>query len=114
VEALLEGEAEALTRRAIEAALGGDTTALRLCFDRIAPASKERTVQFKAARVQSAADVPRALASILAAVAAGDLTPTEGAAVAGLLDRFRSAFELDELERRLSALEAEAEATSRR
>ena len=37
VEALLEGEAQALTRKALELALAGDTTALRLCLERIAP-----------------------------------------------------------------------------
>ena len=35
--ALLEGEAEALTRRCVELALAGDTTALRLCLDRLLP-----------------------------------------------------------------------------
>ena len=30
-------EAEALTRKAIERALEGDTTALRLCLDRLLP-----------------------------------------------------------------------------
>ena len=37
VEALLDGEAEALTRKAIERALEGDTTALCLCLDRLLP-----------------------------------------------------------------------------
>ena len=32
---LLDGEAEALTRQAVELALAGDTTALRLCLERI-------------------------------------------------------------------------------
>ena len=45
-EALLDGEAEALTRKAKEAALGGDTTAMRLCLERILPARRSRTVQF--------------------------------------------------------------------
>jgi|SRR6476469_5365777 len=34
-EALLEGEAEVLTRRAVERALQGDIQALRLCLDRL-------------------------------------------------------------------------------
>ena len=34
-EALLDGEAEALTRKAIKLAKAGDLTALRLCLDRI-------------------------------------------------------------------------------
>ena len=39
-EALLDGEAEALTRKAIEMALGGDTVALRLCLERITRRAK--------------------------------------------------------------------------
>jgi hypothetical protein len=46
VEALLDGEAEALTRKAIERALEGDTTALRLCLDRLLPPRKGRPVSF--------------------------------------------------------------------
>jgi hypothetical protein len=46
VEALLDGEAEALTRKAIERALEGDTTALRLCLDRLLPPRKDRLVSF--------------------------------------------------------------------
>jgi hypothetical protein len=38
VQALLDGEAEALTRKCIELAKEGDTTALRLCMERLAPA----------------------------------------------------------------------------
>src|SRR5687767_14502104 len=35
--ALLEGERDALTRKAIELALGGDTVALKLCLERLLP-----------------------------------------------------------------------------
>jgi hypothetical protein len=44
IEALLEGEAEGLTRKAIELALAGDTTALRLCLERLAPPAKSRRI----------------------------------------------------------------------
>jgi hypothetical protein len=40
------------------------------------------------------------------AVAAGELTPAEGAAVMELVDTFRKALETSELETRLAALEA--------
>jgi hypothetical protein len=36
-EALLEGEAEALTRKAVDMALAGDAAALRLCLEGIVP-----------------------------------------------------------------------------
>src|SRR5918997_104236 len=45
-EALLDGEAEALTRKAVEMALSGDATAMRLCLERIAPPRKDRPVSF--------------------------------------------------------------------
>ena len=44
IEVLLDGEAEALTRKAVEMALGGDTTAMRLCLERLAPPRRDRPV----------------------------------------------------------------------
>jgi hypothetical protein len=43
----LDGEAEALTRKAIERALEGDTTALRLCLDRLLPPRKDRLARIR-------------------------------------------------------------------
>ena len=40
IESLLEGQAEALTQTAISKALDGDSIALRLCLDRIAPSNE--------------------------------------------------------------------------
>ena len=37
VAALLDGEAEALTRKAVDMALAGDRAAMRLCLERLAP-----------------------------------------------------------------------------
>ena len=37
-EALLDGKAEAITRKAIDLAKAGDLTAIRLCLERIIPA----------------------------------------------------------------------------
>ena len=47
MEALLDGESEALTRKAIGLALGGDITALRLCLDRVLPPRKDRPINFE-------------------------------------------------------------------
>ena len=46
IEQLLGGEGEALTRKAIDMALAGDTTALRLCLERIAPAKRDAPARF--------------------------------------------------------------------
>src|SRR5688500_12189569 len=77
IEALLEGEAEALTRKAVDLALEGDTTAMRLCFERILPVRKDRPVTFELPTVTTASDAVKAAGALLAAVASGDLTPSE-------------------------------------
>ncbi|MEO0621305.1 MAG: DUF5681 domain-containing protein [Pseudomonadota bacterium] len=104
-EALLDGEAEALTRKAIEAALGGDTTALRLCLDRILPARKGRPVQFEIGALENTQDLAGASRRLLEAVANGDLTPEEAQAVGSVIEATRRMLETEELERRISVLE---------
>jgi hypothetical protein len=106
--AILDGQAEALTQRAIQMALAGDTTALRLCLERLVPTRKDAPVTFTLPAMQSAADAAVAAGAVLEETAAGDLTPTEGAALMGLVDAFRKALETSEMETRLAALEAKA------
>jgi hypothetical protein len=103
--ALLDGEAEALTRQAVTMALEGDTTALRLCLERIAPLKKDAPVQFDLPPMQSATDAAKAAGAVLDAVALGDLTPTEGAHIMGLVETYRRTLETTELEERVAALE---------
>ena len=103
--ALLDGEAEALTRKAVELALDGDGAALRLCLERIAPPRRDAPVQFDLPRMQSAADSAKAAGAVLDAVALGDLTPTEGAQIMALVETFRRTLETTELEARVTALE---------
>ena len=104
--ALLDGEAEALTRQAVTMALDGDATALRLCLERIAPPRRDAPVTFTLPPMQSARDAAQAAGAVLAAVAEGELTPTEGAHVMGLVETYRRTLETTELEARVTALEA--------
>jgi len=105
VETLLEGQAEAITQKAVELALAGDTVALRLCLDRIAPLRRGRMVQFTMPQIETAQDVLTALSAVIQSVADGELTPDEGATVAALLETKRRAIETIEIENRLTALE---------
>lgn len=108
VEGLLSKDAERLTRRAIELAMDGDPTALRLCLERIAPARKDAPLPAEAVDLpplRSAADIPLAMARIVEAVGEGRLTPSEGQALAGLLEAHRRATETADLEKRIEALE---------
>jgi hypothetical protein len=89
-QALLDGEAEILTRKAIELAKGGDLTALRLCMDRLLPPRKDRPVSLDLPRIDRARDVPKAISALVAAVAAGELTPSDAGEVTKLLDAYAS------------------------
>lgn len=106
VEALLDGEAEGLARKAVELALAGDTTALRLCLERIAPPRKDAPVRFALPEVENTADAANTMSAVLAAVAAGGMTPNEGQAVAGVVETWRRMMETADLEARIAALEA--------
>lgn len=53
VEALLAGQAEGLTQKAIELALAGDTVALRLCLDRLAPPRRTPSVDVELPPLES-------------------------------------------------------------
>ena len=105
IEALLGGQAEALTQVAIEKALEGDSMALRLCMERIAPPPKDNPVCFALKTMKGALDASEAAASVLTAVSEGELTPIEGTRLMGLVDSYRRTLELTEIEQRLTALE---------
>jgi hypothetical protein len=84
LEALLDREAELLTRKAVEKALEGDPLALRLCLERILPPRRDRPVAFDLPDVVTMSDAVKASSAILAACAAGTLSPSEAALVMGL------------------------------
>jgi hypothetical protein len=109
-EALLDGEAEALTRKAIELALAGDTLALRLCFDRILPPRRDRPIAFRLPPVGSAADMSAAMASVVKAAAQGKILLGEAAEFARLIETRLRALEASEFELRLQILENAARA----
>jgi hypothetical protein len=107
-EKLLEDDRDAIVKAVIEAAKGGDPTAMRLCIERLIPVRKGRPVQFDLPALETAADVTKALGMIAEAMAAGELTPDEAGAVASVIDVKRRAIETTILEERIAALEKAA------
>lgn len=106
-QALLDGEAEALTRKAVELAKAGNPMALRLCLERVLPPRKDRPINFDLPPLKGAADLAQALEAILRAVTHGEITPGEGQVLTGMLDAYRRGFETVDLEARITALEKE-------
>jgi len=96
-EALLDGEAEALTRKAVQMALEGDTVALRLCI--------ERPVTFALPPITSARDAADISAAGIDAVSNGAINLGEAAEIAKLIDAYVRAYKTAELDDRVAPAE---------
>lgn len=101
---LLEGEAEALTRKAIELALEGDVTALRLCLDRITPSLKSTAPLVKLDMTQPNSLAATAKAYISAA-SNGEIPPDIAAQMVSAVASVARVEEMENVKERLEAIE---------
>jgi len=104
---LLAARVERIAGKLIELAEGGDMRAIRVCMDRLMPAIKHQPIAVELPPIENAADSVEAVASIAAAVAAGELTATEAAELAKVVDVYVRALDGKGFDERLSKLEKE-------
>jgi hypothetical protein len=101
---LLDGEAEALTHKAVELALAGDPIALRLCLDRIIGVRRGRPVELSGElavpRVANARDLAAAMSAVVAAATQGAITPDEAVALAQMVESFTRTLNAAHVERK--------------
>ena len=102
---MLDGQASALTQKAINLALAGDMAALRLCLDRILPPRKDSPVAFDLPEMKTLNDAVPAMGALVKAVGQGDLTPTEAAELTKMVQAFAKIIETVALEERVRTLE---------
>jgi len=86
-------------------AKAGDTVALRLCLDRLAPPRRDRPVMFPLPAIETPADIVKVSGALLEAVASGELTPSEAAELGKLVEAHVRAIEATDIQARLDALE---------
>jgi hypothetical protein len=103
---LASAEARAVLRALLEKAKGGDVAAATTVLARLWPVQKGRSIALDLPHIMTAADVTAALDTITAAIACGQITPEEGAAIGGVVEQHRKAIETMELEQRIARLEA--------
>ena len=101
----LDGESDALTRKAVELALDGNTTALRLCLDRLLAPRRDRPAPLKLPPVGDAGGLAGAMAAITAAAGNGEISSTDAGRWARLVDIFLKALDSHVFEQRLDELE---------
>jgi F0F1-type ATP synthase gamma subunit len=102
---LLSERVEGIARKVIELAEEGDMAAIRVCMERLVPPIKHQPIALELPPIEKAADSVEAMASIAAAVAAGDLTAAEAAELAKVVDVYVGALATKGFDERLSALE---------
>ena len=105
MEALLDGEAEEITRKAIEKAKAGDMVAIRLCLERTISAVKSRPIEIDLPPVETSKDITAAHGVVIAAMGRGEITPDDARAIADVLEARRRAIETVELEARIEKIE---------
>ncbi|MCJ2098439.1 DUF5681 domain-containing protein [Methylobacterium sp. E-046] len=105
LEAIFEGEAEALSRKAIEQALAGDGGAMKLCLDRLLSPRRDRSITFDLPTIETADDLPKATAALLRAVSSGEITPSEAADIGKAVSAHIDAITAADLSRRLAEIE---------
>jgi hypothetical protein len=103
--AFLEPHAQQALTKALEFALAGDAQHMKLILERVCPvprAEAERVVVPGLAEAASVSDKARAVVN---AVASGAITAESGRSVLQMLDLLSRAVKLDDLERRMQAIE---------
>jgi hypothetical protein len=107
VEALIEGQGEAIGAKAVEKALEGDSPMLREMLHRVAPRRREGTIELDLPKIETASDARVAATALLDACFRGEVSPNEGTQVMGLLTSLVRLVETADLEARVAALENE-------
>jgi hypothetical protein len=84
-------------RTVVAAAKNGDMTAARIIVERLLPPKKDRPVSFALPCIASAGDAAKAMGALLAAVAAGNLTPSEAGELSKIVDAYVEALQVQSL-----------------
>jgi uncharacterized protein DUF5681 len=100
---LLEPHAAELVQVAVQRALDGDSTALKLCLDRLMAPLRARGASISLGHLgESMEEMGRA---VMARLASGELTPDEAGSVMASIASLARVKEIDDLERRVATLE---------
>jgi hypothetical protein len=104
-EQVVEAGAEQAIRKILQLGLAGDVSCLKIIADRVYPARRGQPINIVMPAINNPEDALRALAEICKALGEGVLTPDEITALSSVVGRSIQVIELQNLERRIAALE---------
>lgn len=103
---LLVPHQEKLVKTLIDFAEAGDMTAMRIVMDRMMPPLREDPIRVTIPKIESADDCTLAQANVLNAVAAGQMLPSEGQVLSGLINAQRLAYETSHLSAQVANIQS--------
>ena len=104
--AMLEPYAEELIQRVVDMAKDGDMAALKLCLDRLCAPLRPTDRHITIEGLEGCSELSGKGELILECVGKGMITPIEAAGLMNTISRQARIVEIDELERRITALES--------
>lgn len=100
---MIRDEMPGLIATTLDGAKAGDPILLKLLLGKFLP--KDRLVNLDLPDINSPQDAVRALSAVVKAVAAGEITPLEGAAISNLIGGLHRSLEAVDYEERIQDLE---------
>ena len=105
LRALLAPHAPELIQKLVDLALEGDTSAIKICLDKVIPNIKPTDEPVSIAEFSEAADLTAKGELVMAAVADGELTPDQGSSLQSIIAAQGRILEVNDLAERVAALE---------
>jgi hypothetical protein len=107
---MLQSQAPDIVNKCLELALQGDTAALRLCLERVAPVRSKRPVNLGSLPMSTVAELSQASDIVLRKVVSGQLTILEARGMAQLIADRRKVLLIEEEKKRFLKMQAQAQA----
>lgn len=104
-EQLFAEDVESVCKAVIAKAKAGDMYAAKIILDRLLPPKKDAPINIQLPQITTSYDVLKAIQCVTQAVGDGNITPSEGEALARILNVNATAIELYEFECTLNQLE---------
>lgn len=105
VLAIMEDEGERISKKAVELALNGDMTAIKLVIERLIPVRKHRSLSIELPVLDSTENIIEAIKQVIMAASTGEISTREAQDFLIMLENLRKTLDVAELEHRLKIVE---------
>lgn len=113
-EKLFSDDLKGVCESVITSAKSGNIQAAKIILDRLLPPRKDNPISIGLPEIRTSSDILTAMGVVTSAIATGKISPSEGEALARIIEIHTKALELYEFENRLTQLEIQANTNENR